>query len=177
MCVCLVYTPEVGTIQDTKKKDEEEEIDDDEDEGDAVGFCVRFIDVYKDEAGLRARRNLVRGVACLKQSFCLTTCSTKALQLPLREGKVFPGCTNQGTVLGPLTLPAVADEWSATVKAKKAIYGPHRAPVGGKVKGQGDQRRRLSGCRKLGNVQVINTNDPQVYFSQYPSQTNDDVVV
>ncbi len=97
---------------------------------------MRTVDVMRDEAGLRARKMLVRGVASIQQTVVLTMCTLRALSLPYRESKHYAGQSNQGTILGPVVLNAPASEWQASVKCKKAIYGDFRIAVGGKTEAQ-----------------------------------------
>ena len=58
--------------------------------------------------------------------------STAALSLPERASKHYAG-TNRGTHIGPVNLGKPDEEWQATVKHKRDIYGKkHRIAVGGK---------------------------------------------
>lgn len=70
----------------------------------------------------------------MAQSEHLILVSAGTLTLPEREGKL--GGTNRGTLIGPIMTPSIEDEWKATVKRKRDIYGKrHRVAVGGKVEG------------------------------------------
>jgi hypothetical protein len=81
---------------------------------------------------MRARRKLTRGTASLRQSEGMHIITSGLLTLPERISKHYSG-TNKGTMLGPITLSKLEEEWSATVKEKRAIYGKRcRIAVGGK---------------------------------------------
>ena len=45
--------------------------------------------------------------------------------------------TTAGSILGPVTLPQVADMWQETFRVKKDIFGEARVAVGGRTEGYG----------------------------------------
>lgn len=105
-------------------------------------FAKRAIYVVKAEQSMRERRTLTRGTASIHQVEMMHVVSTEALSLPERAGKHYEG-SNKGTCLGPITLTPPADEWKATVKDKREIYGKrNRIAVGGRTE-EGKQARRL----------------------------------
>eukprot|EP00812_Abedinium_dasypus_P014810 NODE_836_length_1348_cov_3.029389.p2 GENE.NODE_836_length_1348_cov_3.029389~~NODE_836_length_1348_cov_3.029389.p2 ORF type:complete len:272 (+),score=118.81 NODE_836_length_1348_cov_3.029389:215-1030(+) len=68
--------------------------------------------------------------------------STSMLNLPERHGKHYEG-SNKGTALGPIKLKDVEEEWSATVKFKRSLYGTKaRIAVGGKTAGGTPAKRQ-----------------------------------
>ena len=119
--------------------DELVDVDDDLAEGDMpcatkdYKYKAGIVHVIMNEESLKARRKLTRGTASLKQVETLHVICSGNLCLPDRQGKHFPG-SNKGTAIGPVTLADPDEEWSATVKDKRTIYGKRfRIAVGGRT--------------------------------------------
>ncbi|CAK0797737.1 unnamed protein product, partial [Prorocentrum cordatum] len=160
----------VGSILEKSEKkapDDDEAVvvdDHDEDDEEAVRFVSRGITVYKDEASMKERKKLTRGVACVKQTSQLHICSTAPLQLPPRASKHYPSSgTNQGAIIGPVVLPLPSEEWQATFATKKCIYGKdYRIAVGGEVAGQGEGKKRENDDWEMVSMNAM----PPKFFSE-----------
>ena len=87
---------------------------DEEDEDGQDGISCRAVTVWKDEASLRARRNLSRGTAVVQQSETLYLISRSNLNLPERDGCL--GGTNSGIIIGPVHMPPMGSDWKMTRK-------------------------------------------------------------
>ena len=101
-----------------------------------------MVNVFKSEESLRKIR-AARGVASLSQAERMYVVTPASLTLPERDwgNPDLPG-TNKATVLGPLHQVPPEEDWRATVKEKKAIYGQkNRVEVGGATEG--------GSCRRL----------------------------
>ena len=68
-----------------------------------------------EEASLRKRRRLTRNAASLKQTESMYVLTSGALSLPERASLHYSG-TNKGTVLGPIVMGDLENDWSMTVK-------------------------------------------------------------
>eukprot|EP00959_Pyramimonas_sp_CCMP1952_P296695 6206996-Pyramimonas_sp.AAC.1 len=126
-----------GTVAEQKEKGKAEDAvidnpEEEEDNDDAIAFNPRKVTIVKDEKSVRDRKSLTRGAASVKQTMTMAVVSTTTLPLPERQSLHYAG-TNRGTVIGPIKLRNLSEEWSATVGVKKELYGrKFRIPVGGK---------------------------------------------
>jgi hypothetical protein len=118
-------------------------------------YKAGIVHVIMDEESLKVRRKLTRGTASLKQVETLHVVCSGNLTLPDRQGKNYPG-SNKGTAIGPVTLADPDEEWSATVKEKRTLYGKRfRIAVGGKTEGTSAEKRN-------------DTDREPVFFWSYP---------
>ena len=66
--------------------------------------------------------------------------TASGIKVPERRRAVYDG-SNQGNVIAPVMMRPLSEGWLASFKDKKAIYGKHRRPVGGRdaaADGDGD---------------------------------------
>ena len=135
-------------MHDDNEKNDADDDDDmaEEEDGDGTKTVPSYksggLLIHMEEESLRKRKKLVRGTACLRQTEGLHFVHAGALTLPERASKHYQG-SNRGTMLGPVKLDDYANEWTATVKEKKTIYGKRfRIAVGGRTtKGEAAVKR------------------------------------
>ena len=103
----------------SEEKDEDDDDDDDVEDGtkkDAPGRAnLSEVCLHMQEASLRKRRRLTRNTASLKQTESMYVLTSGALSLPERASLHYSG-TNKGTVLGPIVMGDLENDWSMTVK-------------------------------------------------------------
>ena len=152
-------------------KSADADVDDEEDdlEGDAATtskdykYKASIVHVIMSEDSLKQRRKLTRGAASLKQVETLHVLCCGTLCLPDRAGKHYSG-SNKGTAIGPVTLANPDEEWSATVKEKRLLYGKRwRIAVGGKTDGTSAEKRH-------------DTDREPVFFWSYPHLFYDEIL-
>ena len=76
---------------------------------------VSEVCLHMEESSLRKRRRLTRNTASLKQTESMYVLTSGALSLSERAGLHYSG-TNKGTVLGPIVMGDLENDWSMTVK-------------------------------------------------------------
>ena len=108
------------------------------------------------ESSLKARRCIVKrammSLPLSEQAHILSL----GLSLPVIDCPVFPGQSNAGNMLGPLTLTPENGDWQETVARKKKIYGQFRVQVGGRTHGE--------------KVQRSDSDNEPVFFNWYPGE-------
>ena len=125
-CVLLIDGGKPGDARHLKRPwmpvsedDEDDDDDDDVEDGtnkDAPGRAnLSEVCLHMEEASLRKRRRLTRNTASLKQTESMYVLTSGALSLPERASLHYSG-TNKGTVLGPIVMGDLENDWSMTVK-------------------------------------------------------------
>jgi len=135
---------DVNNITPAKKK----KVDDDDDRG--VDEPKQSIAVENDdeavlkmdhkeitatfkETSVRARRKMVKQPLSLPQKETWHILSVSGgTKLPYVECSEFAGQSNEGTLVGEITLLPYEQEWQLDVLAKRVVYGDWRIAVGGK---------------------------------------------
>ena len=84
-------------------------------------MTVNSIHIAITEESLRSRKLTVRGTASLKQVEAMHIITTASLCLPERSSKHFDGQSNKGTLIGPVQMGKLEDEWQATVQQKREL--------------------------------------------------------
>ena len=121
--------------------EDDDDADLDDEAAPAASFKTRQISLIKNEASVRARRvrAVARGAGSIPQHETMHICGTD-MALPEQSwGEGFEG-TNKGTAIATITVDAIENDWTETVKVKKEIYGSFRIAVGNREEGQPDKK-------------------------------------
>ena len=107
-------------------------------------FKTRAVTVIKTEASIRARRTraVARGAGSIPQVETMHICATD-LSLPEQAWGHGYGGTNRGTAIAGISVDTLENDWTETVKTKKAIYGSSRVAVGNTDPAQPDMEVTL----------------------------------
>ena len=127
-CILLVDGGKPGNAKHLKRpwmpaseEKDEDDMDDDSDDGDdtkkngQARANVSEVCLHVEEASLRKPRRLTRNTVSLKQTESMYVVTSGALSLPERAGLHYSG-NNNGTVLVPIVMGDLENDWSMTVK-------------------------------------------------------------
>ena len=104
------------------------------------GMAKRTMTIFTSQQSLMERRQRSRGTVSLKQHEQCYLVGNASLSLPEKDWEHYPG-TNKSSIIGPLELTKLKNDWQETMAVKKEIYGASRLEVGGQAGPRGHERR------------------------------------